>query len=528
MLVEAFFFISLYCLLLFEHSFAKNNSNECSRWVSQHVFASKEVHYFNLSNLFIEIDDLEQLNVTHYCPKIDNKTNTLKIYATHKLLLDNDVDLRALINFFTFSDRSTASLLFQNVRGFNQITTKVKQEGRAYENSIQIVLNSVNLAFYRNGTLLRDSDCLKTNFDAAYGRSFFGSLQSLVMPDNVFYKQKICPYVFLQSRLQQVSFGQITNSLLFKNRLEFLSINQTGTFDMSLTDLIILELSLAFERITLRLVDRFVFKDIRYLMLTGAPQGIESDFFSNFRRLIFASVRIENMKEFYHSGTKWITMLNSHVRVDLSDKLECERKAHLALRLELHEAKCVLKRAYAYPDADICLFSEFPHSSLVFPIIVYERDIECTCTLVWLIQYYSLYLNQAQSSYSDYVYLNAVYSFFNFTARHYCQNEFVALFDSCNFTDKFLKCHVLETVTTQSSGSDSDISLLFILKWIQYALEVYFRPICCFVAIVTNVLTIKVIRNRRHQRCVCVCNSEYHFRGKKSHRVLFKNIIYAL
>jgi len=45
------------------------------------------------------------------------------------------------------------------------------------------------------------------------------------------------------------------------------------------------------------------------------------------------------------------------------------------------------------------------------------------------------------------------------------------------------------------------------LKWLQYVIEVYFRTIVCLIGLITNTLTIKVIRDKRHAKNVS--NSTY-------------------
>ena len=48
--------------------------------------------------------------------------------------------------------------------------------------------------------------------------------------------------------------------------------------------------------------------------------------------------------------------------------------------------------SYAYPDADICLFREFPHERQVFAYIQSaSMEYACTCTLMWLLKNWRAY-----------------------------------------------------------------------------------------------------------------------------------------
>lgn len=43
--------------------------------------------------------------------------------------------------------------------------------------------------------------------------------------------------------------------------------------------------------------------------------------------------------------------------------------------------------SYTYPDSDFCLFKDFPHGNKVFPLINAKLSLNCTCTLLYLIQH---------------------------------------------------------------------------------------------------------------------------------------------
>ena len=46
---------------------------------------------------------------------------------------------------------------------------------------------------------------------------------------------------------------------------------------------------------------------------------------------------------------------------------------------------------YTYPEEDFCLFKDFPHTQLVFPIIDSLHIHVCTCTLSWIVKYADMY-----------------------------------------------------------------------------------------------------------------------------------------
>ena len=153
--------------------------------------------------------------------------------------------------------------LFQNVKGFNQrqfwkaknhngINSEMRFRGE-YD------FVNVNFDFYQNGTLVTEDNCKRENFDRNM-KSFFGDIQHLTINDNVLYNQNICPYVFMNVKLVELRLLEIVNSLVFMNRIEFLDINETDSFDLRTNSIASLEVSVAYETISLKILNKHVFK----------------------------------------------------------------------------------------------------------------------------------------------------------------------------------------------------------------------------------------------------------------------------
>ena len=137
----------------------------------------------------------------------------------------------------------------------------------------------------------------------------------------------------MNTKLISVWFNQVVNSLIFKNRLEFLSINETQSFDLNLNALSIM---LVFEKVTLKLVDRNVFDSLEFFTLNGLVLCIDSDFFKHFRKIKHFTIFLENLKYFFHIGTKWMTNLNYNISDDLKDE-NIKKKIHLSLNFAINE-----------------------------------------------------------------------------------------------------------------------------------------------------------------------------------------------
>jgi hypothetical protein len=118
--------------------------------------------------------------------------------------------------FSIFNRSQTQNVLFENVKGFNE-KNRESDKVQLFRKLSTIQVKNVNFDFYRQESLLTRENCTKENFNLK--TNFFGNLKSLFLIEKVFYNYKICPYVFKNAKLEQLLLGDISNSLIFTNRL---------------------------------------------------------------------------------------------------------------------------------------------------------------------------------------------------------------------------------------------------------------------------------------------------------------------
>jgi len=86
----------------------------------------------------------------------------------------------------------------------------------------------VKFDFYLNNTFITKDLCVRKNFPSKT-MEYFWPMKWITFTQNVFCSQSVCPYVFLNSRLERISFYEITKSLIYKNQLEFIEIENDTT-----------------------------------------------------------------------------------------------------------------------------------------------------------------------------------------------------------------------------------------------------------------------------------------------------------
>jgi hypothetical protein len=179
------------------------------------------------------------------------------------------------------------------------------------------------------------------------------------------------------------------------------------------------------------LLNQYVFKDIKSFVYASviSAVNVQDTLFSSFKSLREFTFYIPSMREYLKSqNLTWSFSLNSDVKIDLNNKTQLEDP----LNKELHFKLAVIDvyGDYAFPESDFCLYKDFPHDQLVFPVITTQKDVECSCSLVWLLQYWPYYKNPQEM---------------NTTSVRQCfvnNKNFTQLFNECNFEERINSCNI--------------------------------------------------------------------------------------
>jgi hypothetical protein len=519
-----YFFIILLLSLAIK---AQNSTEECENWSKKHMTIMDNHNYFNYSKLIIKINSFEELNVN--CSEIFYlKVNTIKLFAQKKLFLESHFTLHDLNHLFNLSLQANDKLgpieIF-NIKGFNINLNSTNAQLK----SDYITLVNFNFDFYLNEIKIVDKETclsLKNVLSEHKEKTFMPRLKNMDFRRKIFYSKTVCPYVFMKSPLWSMSLFEITNSLIYKNTLEFLDVNETNEFDMGLSRFENLALDIAYERITHKLIEKKVFKKMKFLSLNGIIYDIQTDLFASFSEIKLIYVSVDNFGIFFHKGLDWLQNLNLGVNVSLNETELNIRGANYnlnyAVHLIFHEEWSIFRDIYEYSNEDLCLFKDFPHHRLVLPTILTGKPIPCSCTLIWMIQYSKFYFYKNYSSYRRGLWTFIIYDLKSEKTLHCLLDTNIALeIDKCNFGITFKKCENSKLITSgKEVGFFDEKNLVFNFNWLKYIVEVFIQPILCLLGIITNLITIKVIRNRstpllkknldnimyEHQLACSICN----------------------
>jgi hypothetical protein len=142
------------------------------------------------------------------------------------------------------------------------------------------------------------------------------------------------------------------------------------------------------------LLDKYIFQYITSLSFINVYLSqIEAGLFRDFKYLKSLAFELNNFREFIQD-LSWLNDLNVAFKDINYDSLN---SVNLTQTYKLNQMELLLsdiKMDYDYSDDQFCLFKNFPHTKLVYPAISSKKSLNCTCSLIWLIQFYKMYANK--------------------------------------------------------------------------------------------------------------------------------------
>lgn len=458
---------------------------DCDCFIKKYYYKENDIYALRNFNTFkdLERDCNEKFEMSHY----------LEFIPSRPIIIDDKFQIEKIVNQKNIPFLYVINMIYFKGIDIGDIPVKL------YQPLLYYTFSKLNA--YSNNKLIEKSECNKDIFN--HENNFFSSFMEISFIYTT-YPEFLCPFLFSKSYLTSLYFTDISNSFINKNVLNILKANDTENYDVIINELV---LEIKYESLTSKILNKYLFVTLYKLKMYGLLNNIEADIFSNFIYLKRIDLQVDNFKELFHRGNKWMRYLNSGINVDLNDQLDINKNIEnfMVIRFKYKLNVSFINPIYEYPDEDFCLFQYFPHKHLVLPVLLPGKKLECSCTILWLIQYYSIYINinynqdyDENKNYHNYD-LNEENIFYTIS---YCQNEnFNTSLMKCNFTERLSKCSLF-TMNASKENYDAyfylnnDTDLLFLIKWLQFILIIILQPIFSFIGIVNNALIIIVINNK--------------------------------
>ncbi len=286
-------------------------------------------------------------------------------------------------------NRYDVTVVLLNVKGI--VAYKKLKSMKTFRKNLVSTINLLSGKFdvYLNGKIMSNDECKEENFQKL--TNTFQPYDYLFFQQVIFSKTGVCMAIFENFQSKGIYFGIIFKSLLISNRFNLI---KTNTSD--LTHLKVLFFELFFQSVTSQFLNSKLFYKIKFLIITRNVLCIESDLLREFKFLRFIDINILNIRDFFHTDTSWFkSSFESEIDFDTVIQNEKKfireflRKKYKLVRFSRSGIRCTTNyffgtsfvRTYEFPTENICLFKSFPHSQLVLPIIIQDRELNCTCTI---------------------------------------------------------------------------------------------------------------------------------------------------
>jgi hypothetical protein len=370
--------------------------NQCLSYDCSKLNQSISSQTFDANNSTITTLNLNQFSrfadLKLECNQTFNFEIIIQLNPTSPAILDSSLSLAGLklarVDYF---------LYFSNIIGIDVETNP--KFGLSYNpnfNFMTMFSFSELQLFIKRQKLDNADACLSlfSNSPQLLSNNYFTRIEQLFFEENIVYRSKLCPLLFNNTLMVGFYAAEIANSFINKNILEFFHVNESLGSTIKAKSVHSLQLGINYETITSRLVNKYVFKEMNRLEIVGLIYDIEADLFKSFDFVSRVYLHVFRIGRFFRNGNRWLEHLGFNLPVYDLKKLGGNTEVNVLVTFYNFYATRVLIEVYEYPDEDFCLFARFPHEKLVYPLIYLDEKLNCSCTLLFLIQYSSLYLDQ--------------------------------------------------------------------------------------------------------------------------------------
>ena len=303
---------------------------------------------------------------------VNDVVKSIRLRPANSILLDES------LQFYNLNFTADYTVRLENIKGFSLISLS-----NPFPTGGNLYLRDSTFDFYNDGNKVNSETCNEIN-QKDFHVSFFHVFVSITLEEGVTYPDEICSCEFKNVRIETFVMLNINKT----NKLNFIQTPANAT-ELNCT---VRDLQISSSEIDLdtSFVNTGVFRHVQSMFVQlSTVNFIDEYFFSRFHRLRIVKLAVNNFKQLFNNSnqTKWLRNLNHQTRVNLEDPNDVSRNRDNQLMIELKD----LNNKYDFPEQDFCYYESYPHENLVFPVIETKPNLECTCTLIWLLKNKSLF-----------------------------------------------------------------------------------------------------------------------------------------
>nr|QVK46001.1 G protein-coupled receptor [Proales similis] len=459
-------------------------------WFSQcsHLFASTCILFYKAANEEIICEiltytdmKLTELNISKIIDYREYRLITY-FYQTNRLRLHFLSGGLILNASFELKENNFEQLLIEGAHGIDYNFSPNKQRRNPTLKEIYFNYGSL-VQTYSNSREIKD--CSLNEIDTNQPGPFDGL--SIFFEPFTRYEPFWCPLLLYQSNIDIFKMNGQVDSLIKRNLFSFRTVNDTaGSFWVQFEIFKVYDVYQL--HVTRELLSPQVVALSKKIYIWGVVRRIDPDTLrqidTNFQ-LIMA-----NPREFFCNNPDWLSMLNYSKPQEQRFIGLYQNEQQDLTRLNKDTFSEHMKKFYHFADRDFCLFANYPvNQTKYFFHIGSYKFLDCTCTIVWLLQNYAQL--RIEIPWNDYYPLDSNRFCSDLESRH----------KLCKFEHKLSLCKVQSIRYIHETGAGpSLVEIVHSVLMVKYALVVIMQPFFCLVIFIINILTFLVIRRMHRLR----------------------------
>jgi len=307
---------------------------------------------------------------------------------------------------------------------------------------------------------------------------------------NCKFREKICPLVFNNSKIEQLLINNLANTFFKKNLLQFDKNSLFYEVNSNIYNLMLQNV----QNIDLdtNLVNPSVFQSIRSIRVHGYVNSVSNYLFDQYFDLFHIEFQIAHVRKMFHkTGIEWIKTINHNIDVNVSNpgNLMVYRFKITYGCGEYYDERI----SKVFPNEDFCIYKNFPFNQLVFSFQYCSEhrikenkklNSKLSCTYLWLTQYSNILLQYLANNTDFYKSLMMV-----------VESDSYKSILKCNFNQRLELCDKTNFQTKELWGLSDYVILNKILQ-IVFKISTY---LVFIFGIVTNLIVIKVIMDKKNK-----------------------------
>jgi len=340
--------------------------------------------------------------------------------------------------------------------------------------------------FYDDKGILIENKC--NNQSLLLNNSFENQFNSYLLDIyETKFSKNMCPLLFWNIKLTILSIHRISSTFIETNQIGFQQVtNNDLLLDEMNSKILHLQLFIYHSDLNTKILNKYVFKQLKAIDLNGQITKIQDDLFKSFEKLNFLRFRIQYVKNVLVYNNKWLNNINYDIDINPEYNLVSYYQRFIVLVIYQTFPQSTF---YTYPNEDFCYFQTFPHNKLIFPILRPSNKTSCSCTELYLIQYTNI-INYSINMISTTYYLAQFYQDFlstNYKYEHCINKSFEETIKKCNFKQRKSLCNIKQAISSETVYFYmTDWETL--AKYSHLILSIYLNPTFSIISIVFNAL----------------------------------------